>query len=477
MKTYQFFSNNAYGYAAVIVCALSLLIINAMIVFGFLRGNQRFQYFITTLKDISKSDLVTMREFLKQVRNYLTPPENNPPHSTRQQFSVFKDLMMPNAILSIAMIVVFTYCILSFRCFQYSVEITRNVLVQVVEQNEQIATAFRHFQEIMYGDTSFMNNSYHKYNSISEMILNTSNIVRDVPPLCARSAHLHEFQSFSSLPEVESVIVNWFSKTRMILYDIFEYGTDREMLRERAFDVVREYYDSFENTIYKEAAIYAYREEGNCWRIMKVVIASFVAFIALACLDIVFIWNAVTVADGPFDNLTTVLRPMPRSALSNATLKVLVDGNWQSEYLAKQYEKRIYDTILDNLDEASVVVDMSLKIIKTNSMAKDLFENNVDVIGTRLFEALRIEFVEVESGIGLRALLERYLFSDCNFAESFSVIGRRLPFHKGYYKFSILPIMVPHKRSASYLALSFSDCSEVEFQKQNLNEQEEINYV
>ena len=474
IKKYEFFADNYHGGAAVMFCLLSLLILNVSILIGFVRGNQRFQYFITTLKDISKSDLQAMKSFLREVRSFLTPPENGTTSSLTTPFSVSKYLMFPSIFLSVLMAASFIYCILSFRCFQYSVELTRNILIQVVEHNEKIASAFRYFQDIVYGDVALMNQSYRNYHRISQMILNNSDIIHEVPPLCFRSRHLYEFQSFSSVPDVETFIVNWFSKTHLIIYEIFEYGAPREELWGKAFEVVSEYYESFADTVYRHAALFSSQEEGNCWRILHFVILSFVAFLVFACLEFTFVYHQVSVADAPFHNLTTVLRPMPRSALSNATLKVLVDGNWQSEFLAKQYEKRIYDTILDNLDEASVVVDVSLKIIKTNAMAEELFDSKIDVIGMRLFEALKIDFIEVETGIALRSLVERYLFNDCNFAESFSVVGRRLPFHKVYYKFSILPIMVPQRRSASYLALSFSDVSEVEFQKQNLNEQEEI---
>ncbi|OHT16814.1 hypothetical protein TRFO_12891 [Tritrichomonas foetus] len=493
--------NVQYLFIAVLFVALFLMI--KFFSDSFIEGKQKFNIFFQSLNETSKRVLNEMKNDISRFMNIIDIQEHQ--KHFNKPFSLSPKIILRSYYVILFIFSLFLITLLLIRrCFLLKLKMTHNMNKSVVEASFYASSFVNTYNKMTFlKNTKEENEKYFKdLLSYQSKLTYFEWLEMNMTMLCHFCSQADFYKKFGNR-KMPSTYFSLFYKI-IELHSIHKHNItnqhrNNQILSEFDTDSNQNFDNESDNqtstkmgksTNYQEPMSYYINNiisndqtyiatflnyvHGNLITTFHAELILILILIILIILFPIYTLYAAHYMDKPYMILSYILKGIPHSSFSPSALSILVDGKFIPKENIKETDDDIYSNILEQVNEAAIIVDLSFTILQSNKIAQSFYneETTESIIGRNLFEVLTIEFTD-NNKVSLRSILEQYLISHHKSVFVTDLIGKQFILQKYNYKLTILPLTTIDDKTASKLALFFYDKTDIEKFETQIKEEKE----
>ncbi|OHT07306.1 adenylate and guanylate cyclase [Tritrichomonas foetus] len=449
----------------------------------------RSNLFFMTLRETSKSAVAHVRSyFIKQQDIIGSTSQQRQKTYSKRLFSYFFDFLIPALFIAVCMIALVIMNFLFYSCYNRQLERKFEIYRIYTHSYVNVSRAIQYHEEIVFkrqlddvNVSDLTEKIDAKYKTFGLNVESWSSDETSICPLCdRRQLYMLESPSNSTF---ETAFFDWLSALSLSIHT--EVASD--FLTPFQLNVSVRFFN------YMETNLLSYLDElenicdSNNQLTLIWEIITFILYISFVVIFIIFLAHVIHKSDAPFRQMVKLLRPIPEKSLSRDTLQILAEHFWDFTVDHFEFDPSYYDTALQILPDAVIVIDQTRTILSYNQAAGNIIDIEQNAVNENLFDALQIDLKEVsedsnnsesnENVLSFQDIVNDYLFDDHSSLPSYKLLGRK-DSQSYWYALTILPIfdespeqVITQVHGADHFALIFRDIGD-EICQQNLLEEE-----
>lgn len=445
-----------------ITCLVILVLFTIDILVSLQLAERDFRQLLVTLRQTAKAAISTMQNFFSSLETLIQgktcPLAQMRVKQTRPVY-IFIAVCLCYAL---AMAIVFISFFVTGSCFTYRLQNSCNMSAEITELFRNMTQFTKNYQKVLfhYTDPAVTKPM------INLMLNDASNILSYLwggeettkQGRCSLSTSQDLIFSLTNGSEgTEFVFTEFLSNA---VANVFLDGANREN-RLINFVIAKDFYVTVVpklieliSSVYDgQAGMRDIRIEYKTWYSLNIVLILFLPLI-LAVGSIVI--------DRSYKAIIQLVDRLPEGALSVATLAHFSRKLKARQHTHSTIDPEINHLLFDIFPEAVVVMDQTSAIIQINNSAMKYFSHETEeIVGSKLFETLQVSLSEVGTGVDLRTIIDRYMFSDRTLVATHTVSGQGVDGNDITISLTLVPVLEETEeiktKGASIVAILLQD--------------------